>query len=133
MSCRADVIKIEHPTRGDDTRAWGPPYAKYTQGEHSDGPGESAYYLAVSHCRSQFVRDLTSTGKSQQTVSGPILRSSVRRRHIAPLGKRMRCARRKLFAWFARKICDGLRYRLQDQPRAHLRKQALIGIGQDTM
>ncbi|PVI07365.1 caib/baif family protein-like protein [Periconia macrospinosa] len=44
----ADVIKIEHPTRGDDTRAWGPPYAKYTQGEHSDGPGESAYYLGVN-------------------------------------------------------------------------------------
>jgi len=55
MLCRADVIKIEHPTRGDDTRAWGPPYAKYTQGEHSDGPGESAYYLAVSlqRCRSR--------------------------------------------------------------------------------
>lgn len=36
---------MEHPVRGDDTRAWGPPYAKYEDG--SDGPGESAYYLAV--------------------------------------------------------------------------------------
>ncbi|KAF2789511.1 CAIB/BAIF family protein [Melanomma pulvis-pyrius CBS 109.77] len=44
----ADVIKVEHPTRGDDTRAWGPPYAKYVQGEHAEGPGESAYYLAVN-------------------------------------------------------------------------------------
>ncbi|CAI6340218.1 unnamed protein product [Periconia digitata] len=44
----ADVIKIEHPTRGDDTRAWGPPYAKYSQGKHPDGPGESAYYLGVN-------------------------------------------------------------------------------------
>ncbi|PSN66933.1 CAIB/BAIF family protein [Corynespora cassiicola Philippines] len=42
-----DVIKIEHPTRGDDTRAWGPPYAKYSQ-DDLDGPGESAYYLAVN-------------------------------------------------------------------------------------
>lgn len=26
------MIKIEHPTRGDDTRAWGPPFAKYKDG-----------------------------------------------------------------------------------------------------
>ncbi|KAF2865887.1 CAIB/BAIF family protein [Massariosphaeria phaeospora] len=43
----ADVIKIEHPTRGDDTRAWGPPYARYID-EDKEGPGESAYYLAVN-------------------------------------------------------------------------------------
>ncbi|WEW55021.1 CoA-transferase family III protein [Emydomyces testavorans] len=43
----ADVIKVEHPVRGDDTRAWGPPYAKYKEGA-KDGPGESAYYLAVN-------------------------------------------------------------------------------------
>ncbi|KAJ9293692.1 hypothetical protein DTO271G3_7574 [Paecilomyces variotii] len=43
----ADVIKIEHPVRGDDTRAWGPPYAKYKEGS-KEGPGESAYYLAVN-------------------------------------------------------------------------------------
>lgn len=34
----ADVIKIEHPACGDDTRAWGPRFAD----------GESAYYLAVN-------------------------------------------------------------------------------------
>ncbi|CRG92510.1 CaiB/baiF CoA-transferase family protein C7orf10 homolog [Talaromyces islandicus] len=43
----ADVIKVEHPLRGDDTRAWGPPFAKY-QDESKEGPGESAYYLAVN-------------------------------------------------------------------------------------
>lgn len=43
---RADVIKVEHPVRGDDTRAWGPPYAKYEDASR-EGPGESAYYLAV--------------------------------------------------------------------------------------
>ncbi|KAL9110223.1 MAG: hypothetical protein Q9187_008079, partial [Circinaria calcarea] len=44
----AEVIKIEHPTRGDDTRAWGPPYAKHITGKATDGPGESAYFLSVN-------------------------------------------------------------------------------------
>lgn len=46
----ADVIKIEHPVRGDDTRAWGPPYAAYTPQSNLDGPGEAAYFLGVSLC-----------------------------------------------------------------------------------
>ncbi|MCJ1361041.1 hypothetical protein MMC16_000138 [Acarospora aff. strigata] len=44
----AEVIKIEHPTRGDDTRAWGPPYAKPIRGDNIGGPGESAYFLSVN-------------------------------------------------------------------------------------
>ncbi|TDZ72036.1 Succinate--hydroxymethylglutarate CoA-transferase [Colletotrichum trifolii] len=47
-SSTAEVIKIEHPTRGDDTRAWGPPYATYRVDSKQDGPGESAYFLAVN-------------------------------------------------------------------------------------
>ncbi|KAB8204172.1 CoA-transferase family III domain-containing protein [Aspergillus parasiticus] len=58
----ADVIKIEHPVRGDDTRAWGPPYAKY-QDESRQGPGESAYYLGVN-------RNKKSLGLSFQHKSG---------------------------------------------------------------
>ncbi|KAL9613177.1 MAG: hypothetical protein Q9167_002254 [Letrouitia subvulpina] len=45
---RAEVIKIEHPTRGDDTRAWGPPWANYAKTGHPEGPGESAYFLSVN-------------------------------------------------------------------------------------
>ncbi|ELR08727.1 hypothetical protein VC83_07395 [Pseudogymnoascus destructans] len=44
----AEVIKVEHPIRGDDTRAWGPPYAPYTKESGLSGPGESAYYLSVN-------------------------------------------------------------------------------------
>ncbi|KKZ62567.1 hypothetical protein EMCG_02974 [[Emmonsia] crescens] len=43
----AEIIKIEHPVRGDDTRAWGPPFAKYKEGT-KEGPGESAYYLSIN-------------------------------------------------------------------------------------
>ena len=35
----ADVIKVERPDGGDDTRGWGPPF---------DDRGESAYYLGVN-------------------------------------------------------------------------------------
>lgn len=35
----ADIIKIERPGHGDETRAWGPPF---------DDRGESAYYLSVN-------------------------------------------------------------------------------------
>jgi succinate---hydroxymethylglutarate CoA-transferase len=43
---RAEILKVEHPTRGDDTRQWGPPYAPYL--DNRSGPGESAYFLSVS-------------------------------------------------------------------------------------
>jgi crotonobetainyl-CoA:carnitine CoA-transferase CaiB-like acyl-CoA transferase len=42
----ADVIKAELPGRGDDTRAWGPPYLKDADGEEESG--ESAYYLSCN-------------------------------------------------------------------------------------
>ena len=40
----ADVIKIERPHTGDDTRAWGPPYATAVG---ASAAGESAYFLCV--------------------------------------------------------------------------------------
>ncbi|EFX01767.1 caib baif family enzyme [Grosmannia clavigera kw1407] len=59
----AEVIKIEHPVRGDDTRAWGPPYATYTAKSGRDGPGESAYFLGVN-------RNKKSLGLSFQHPEG---------------------------------------------------------------
>lgn len=42
----ADVIKIEQPGAGDDTRGWGPPNLPPEPGESR--PGRSAYYLACN-------------------------------------------------------------------------------------
>ncbi|KAL2835306.1 CoA-transferase family III domain-containing protein [Aspergillus pseudoustus] len=59
----ADIIKIEHPVRGDDTRAWGPPYAPYLDGR--EGQGESAYYLSVNrNKRSLALSFATDEGQS---------------------------------------------------------------------
>jgi crotonobetainyl-CoA:carnitine CoA-transferase CaiB-like acyl-CoA transferase len=41
----ADVVKVERPGSGDDTRSWGPPFLKDAQGVPT---GEAAYYLAVN-------------------------------------------------------------------------------------
>jgi crotonobetainyl-CoA:carnitine CoA-transferase CaiB-like acyl-CoA transferase len=46
----ADVIKVEHPERGDDTRQWGPPFAG----------GEAAYFLSVNRNKRSIGVDLKS-------------------------------------------------------------------------
>src|SRR5215212_3383674 len=48
----ADVIKVEHPERGDDNRHWGPPFAG--QGEAR----ESAYFLSVNRNKRSIGVDL---------------------------------------------------------------------------
>jgi crotonobetainyl-CoA:carnitine CoA-transferase CaiB-like acyl-CoA transferase len=50
----AEVIKVEHPEAGDDTRGWGPPFAG----------GESAYFLCINRNK----KSLTINLKSDQGV-----------------------------------------------------------------
>jgi len=52
----ADVFKIEQPGKGDDTRAWGPPFLKLPDG--SDDPKESAYYLCANRNKRSAAIDL---------------------------------------------------------------------------
>ena len=55
----ADVIKIERPGAGDDTRAWGPPYAKDGDGKDTS---EAAYYLAANRGKRSVTVDIASAG-----------------------------------------------------------------------
>lgn len=52
----AEVIKIERPDGGDETRAWGPPWSQ----------GESTYFLSVNRNKSSRIIDLgTPTGRQE--------------------------------------------------------------------
>ncbi|HEY5808194.1 MAG TPA: CaiB/BaiF CoA-transferase family protein [Povalibacter sp.] len=52
----ADVIKIERPGSGDDTRAWGPPYLKDGDGRDTH---ESAYFLAANRGKKSVALDIS--------------------------------------------------------------------------
>ena len=53
----ADVIKIEHPKRGDDTRHWGPPWVQDTEGEQSD---DSTYYASTNRGKKSVAIDIAT-------------------------------------------------------------------------
>jgi crotonobetainyl-CoA:carnitine CoA-transferase CaiB-like acyl-CoA transferase len=53
----ADVIKVERPGAGDDTRHWGPPYLKTPAGELT---GEAAYYLAANRNKRSITLDIAT-------------------------------------------------------------------------
>ena len=52
----AQVIKIEHPTRGDDTRGWGPPDLQSEDG----GAAMSAYFMACNRGKQSVAIDFAS-------------------------------------------------------------------------
>jgi crotonobetainyl-CoA:carnitine CoA-transferase CaiB-like acyl-CoA transferase len=47
----ADVIKVERPGQGDETRGWGPPF---------DRDGQSAYFLSINRNKKSLAADLSS-------------------------------------------------------------------------
>ena len=76
----ADVLKIEHPERGDDTRHWGPPFVG----------GESAYFLSVNRNKRSVGVDLKSEGgleKVKELAAGAdVLVENMRRGALAKMG-----------------------------------------------
>lgn len=53
----ADVVKIEKPGEGDDTRKWGPPYLTDSTGKNTT---ESAYYLGCNRNKRSLALDFTT-------------------------------------------------------------------------
>lgn len=60
----AEVIKVERPGRGDDTRAWGPPFLADHAGNST---GEAAYYLSANRNKRSVTIDFTRP-EGQQLV-----------------------------------------------------------------
>ena len=52
----ADVVKIERPGVGDDTRGWGPPFTHDREGARSD----AAYFFAANRNKSSVTIDFTT-------------------------------------------------------------------------
>ncbi|MEP0203940.1 MAG: CaiB/BaiF CoA-transferase family protein [Halioglobus sp.] len=60
----AEVIKVERPGHGDDTRAWGPPFMSDSDGEPTS---ESAYYLCTNRGKQSVAIDM-KTPEGQEII-----------------------------------------------------------------
>lgn len=69
----ADVIKVERPDEGDDTRKWGPPYIADNQGQPTQ---ESAYYLAANRNKRSIAIDI-ATDEGQRLIHELLARADV--------------------------------------------------------
>lgn len=69
----AEVIKVERPDSGDDTRSWGPPYLQDTAGNST---GEAAYYLAANRGKQAITVDI-STSQGQSIIRELVKQSDV--------------------------------------------------------
>lgn len=68
----ADVIKVERPGSGDDTRAWGPPFVQAVDGEN----GDAAYFLCANRNKRSVTIDFT-TDEGQQLLCALVRKADV--------------------------------------------------------
>jgi crotonobetainyl-CoA:carnitine CoA-transferase CaiB-like acyl-CoA transferase len=68
----ADVVKVERPGAGDDTRSWGPPFLTGADGQ----PGDAGYFVAVNRGKRSVTLDL-ATADGQRVVRELAARSDV--------------------------------------------------------
>ncbi len=69
----AEVIKVERPGSGDDTRGWGPPFLKDRSGQETR---ESAYYLSANRGKQSLAVDIT-TPAGQEIIRKLAARSDI--------------------------------------------------------
>ncbi|MFZ6746587.1 CaiB/BaiF CoA transferase family protein [Undibacterium sp. JH2W] len=69
----AEVIKVERPGSGDDTRSWGPPYLRDAEGNNTT---EAAYYLAANRGKQAITVDI-ATPEGQQIIRELAAKSDV--------------------------------------------------------
>ncbi len=69
----ADVIKVERPGSGDDTRGWGPPFLKDSAGVDT---AEAAYYLGTNRNKRSITVDI-GTPRGQALIRQLVLQSDV--------------------------------------------------------
>ena len=69
----AEILKIEKPGSGDDTRGWGPPFVKDTEGNDTS---ESAYYLSCNRNKKSIAVDIRSE-EGQKIIKDLIAKSDV--------------------------------------------------------
>src|SRR5262245_7215711 len=69
----ADVVKVERPGAGDDTRGWGPPFLKDKEGRDTR---EAGYYLAVNRGKRSIALDLADA-EAQRIVRALAARADI--------------------------------------------------------
>ena len=69
----AEVVKVERPGAGDDTRTWGPPFLKDAEGRDTK---EAGYYLAVNRGKRSITVNLDSP-EGQEIVRALAMRADI--------------------------------------------------------
>ncbi|MFD2299143.1 CaiB/BaiF CoA-transferase family protein [Paracidovorax citrulli] len=69
----ADVVKVERPGLGDDTRQWGPPFLKDAQGRETD---QAAYFTACNRNKRSITIDMAHP-EGQALIRAMALRADV--------------------------------------------------------
>ncbi|MGB1262146.1 MAG: CaiB/BaiF CoA transferase family protein [Cognaticolwellia sp.] len=69
----AQVMKVEQPKKGDDTRHWGPPFIKPSQ---DNEPAQAAYYHSANRNKQSIAIDITQA-KGQQVIKDMVAKADV--------------------------------------------------------